>query len=87
MKDIKLKMSQRIRITRDRVGALDTNSRSEFETTVGAAFKEGDFATHGGTMDVNITLIDRENATYDGAPVFTAGRRAYAHVPEGWEAE
>jgi hypothetical protein len=87
MKDIKLKKAQKIRIIRDRIGALDSNSRSEFETTVGEAFKNGYFATSHGTMNVWVNLVDHENADYNGESVYTKDGAAYARVREDWEIE
>lgn len=85
--NIKLKAEQKIRIIRDRLGAMDSNSRSDFETTVAEAIKCNDFTTSHGTMRVRGELIDHKNPAYNGSPIYTNGRGAVARVREDWEIE
>lgn len=52
------KDNERVEISRDVDGNLAPNSSDTFITTVGEAKKNGDFATHGGTVNVNVRMID-----------------------------
>ena len=85
MKNYRLKHDTKIRVTRDRVGALDSNSRSVFTSTVGDAIKEGDFDDCGGTMWTRAEVIEHENPDLLGADITLRGSQAFANVFEPWQ--